>query len=74
MKKYWGPILVFIFLVLTILMNLLAWSSSFNTMISPLVRIMIMLALLMILIVVTVIFIRRIREIKKEEKDDLSQY
>jgi Tfp pilus assembly protein PilN len=57
-----------------IVMNLLAWSSSLDSMSSPFIRVMMILVLLILLIVVTVVFIQRIREIKKEANDDLSQY
>jgi predicted permease len=73
-KKYIVPVLIFLFLFSTIMMNLFAWRSTMNPMGTSLIRIIMTLVLFAILIALIVVFIQRVHEIKEEEKDDLSQY
>ncbi len=74
MIKYVFPVLIFLFLVLAVFMNLSVWWSEMFPFASPFMRGVVTILLLGVLVILIIVFIQRIREIKKEEKDDLSQY
>lgn len=74
MIKYVFPVLIFLFLVLAVFMNLSVWWSETFPFASLFMKGVMTILLLGVLVILIIVFIQRIREIKKEEKDDLSQY